>query len=38
MRAKKTGKKTEVPVLVIAHDALPPRVWEEIETLLEPSD
>jgi hypothetical protein len=38
MRAKKTGKKTEVPVLVIAHDALPPRVWGEIETLLDASD
>lgn len=35
MRPKKTGKKSEVPALVIAHDALPPLVWSQIEKLLQ---
>lgn len=35
VRSKKSGKKTEVPALLIAHDALPPMVWHEVEQLLE---
>ena len=35
MRPKKSGKKSEVPALVIAHDALPPLVWNQIEQLLD---
>lgn len=36
IRSKKSGKKTEVPALLIAHDALPPAVWNEINHLLAP--